>query len=465
MKYEYIENWNMSKLAIVGAIFIVVFGVVLFLISKFEKLEKTQTAKRVGIIAFIALIGIGLVARLTFALAPLAHADVLTFFIPWTNTLMEKPLTDFYFLDGNVSSIDYFHDYTPLYMYVLSFIGFLAKTFNFSPDTMVYAQKLPSILCDLIATIFVFKIAKHFSGKDFYSYAIALFYFLCPAVIVDSAVWGQVDGITSMFFIIVFYFMVMDKDTFAIFFSIVGMCFKLQFIFVAPAIGIFYLFKWFKVKGSFKEAMFGLAYGILFFIVVNLPFTYKIVFGGNIFFPLKIYFQQVGNYIYYTLNAFNLYGAMDLNFIELENTLLNSVINAAAVVVPCLLSVGYFAKKRDIQSVPILAAFVICFVFTFSFKMHERYMFGAIIALMILLAKKFDILLFISISLLSFTVLLNIGGIMIMPAQTFNYNDPRMVYGGILELIAFGVFMIYMVVTFFEKNEAKIDKTENLAVE
>ncbi|MEG2116382.1 MAG: hypothetical protein RRZ69_01710, partial [Clostridia bacterium] len=297
MKYEYIKNWNMSKLAIVGAIFIVVFGVVLFLISKFEKLEKTQIAKRVGIIAFIALLGIGLVARLTFALAPLAHDDVLTFFIPWTRTLMEKPLTDFYFLDGNVSSIDYFHDYTPLYMYVLSFIGFLAKTFNFSPDTMVYAQKLPSILCDLIATIFVFKIAKHFSGKDFYSYAIALFYFLCPAVIVDSAVWGQVDGITSMFFIIVFYFMVMDKDTFAIFFSIVGMCFKLQFIFVAPAIGIFYLFKWFKVKGSFKEAMFGLAYGILFFIVVNLPFTYKIVFGGNIFFPLKIYFQQVGNYI------------------------------------------------------------------------------------------------------------------------------------------------------------------------
>lgn len=459
MKYEYINNLNITKLALIGLAYILIFAVAFFVISKFEKEDKSISLKKKGFIVFCSFMAVGIVIRLAFAMFSRAHADVTSFFIPWTNSLMENPLSEFYFLNGDVTQINAFHDYTPLYMYVLYIIGFFVKTFNFGNGGMIFLQRIPACICDIIATWYIFKTARHICKKDFFAYAIALFYFLCPAVIVDSSMWGQVDGITSMFFIIVFYHMVKGNDLLAIFFSIVGMCFKLQFVFVAPAIGVYYLFKWFKDKKCFYNCLKGLGIGVLFFVIVNLPFTYKIVFGGNPLFPLDIYMRQVGSYSYYTLNSFNLYGALNLNFAPLPEDYTTSMINMLTIAIPCVLAVAYFAVKRDLKSVPILASFVISAVFMFSFKMHERYMFGAIIALVVTLAFKFDWLLFIATALNALTNYLNIAILMAIPSLTFEYVDARIVAGGILGLVSFGFLVAYMIKTLFEKKTLVLQET------
>ena len=268
MTHKYIEGKSPENLIILGLIYTAIFLVALAVLHYFEKDNESKTTPPILFALFSVILLCGLLTRLYFAVRPIVHADVTTFFIPWTESLMANPLTDFYFLNGDPTQINRFHDYTPLYMYVLSYIGFLVNTFDLNEAGMIFLQKLPAIICDVVATIFLFKCAKYATKKNIYAMLVAVFYFMCPAVIVDSAIWGQVDGITSMIFIIAFYYMLKEKDMIAIFVCMVGMCFKIQFIFLAPAIGMYYVFRWLKHKETFIPSMKGLMYGAIFFFII-----------------------------------------------------------------------------------------------------------------------------------------------------------------------------------------------------
>ena len=457
----YIDGKSPEKLLLIVLIYTAIFLVGLAILHRFEKDNFEQKFPSIFYVVFSTIILVGLVVRLTYAYSPLVHPDVTTFFIPWTESLMNNPLSDFYFLNGDPSNINRLHDYTPLYMYVLSFIGFLSKTFDVSELGMLFLQRLPAIICDVFATIFIFKIAKLVTKKSFYAMAISAFYFLCPAVILNSAMWGQVDGITSMIFIIAFYYMLKEKDLIAIFVCMIGMCFKIQFIFLAPAIGMYYIFRWIKHNETFIPSMMGFLYGAIFFLIINIPFTYKIILSGNILFPFEIYFNQVSNYSYYTLNAFNVWGILNLNFAELPNTILFGMFNFLSIAVPCAFTAYYLYKKPSIWSVPLMAAFVITTVFVFSFKMHERYMFGAIIALIILLVRKFDWHLFATTIMCIITVFMNTGLLMIIAHKSFDYIDNRMVIGGWLSLISFLLLFSYILRLLYTDDKIElIEKTQ-----
>ncbi len=450
MPYDYIPNWNGKYIIAIGIVYTIISAIVIMFTKKIQEqkqenldflIPRNDLSK--SKIAFWCFIALGIIIRYYFACVEYVHGDVTSFIMPWTKSLVENPITDFYFLNGDPSQINYFHDYTPLYMYVLSLIGNIAKFINADLATTFMLQKVPSIIADTVTAIYIMKLSSHVTKQKYLPYVFGICYFFCPAVIVDSALWGQVDGVTAMFTIMVVYYMAKEKDLLAIFFAVVGMCFKLQFIFVAPAVGMYYLIRWYKVKNSFKESMLGLGYGIVFFIAVNIPFTYKIVANGDILFPFKIYISQVGSYQYYTLNAFNLYGALDLNFIELPNKITHVVTNLLTIVVPCIITVFFAIKKPNIKTVLLMSAYVIMFIFTFSFKMHERYMFVTIAVLFALLAIDFSWHLFAVAFSSAFIVFVNIGIIMISESLTYQYNDPRMVVGGICQVANFLLLTSY----------------------
>lgn len=446
MNFKYYYNFNTIKVAIL-TIMILGFSLIAILYSKklYNNGEYKKSDLKNSSIIFIIFLALGTILRLVFAHSNLVHIDVTRFFWPWTNDLINNGISEFYFLDGDPTKINYFHDYTPLYMYVLYLVGSVAKWLSLDSVGMCFALRLPAIICDVIASYFIFKFTKKVSKNPFLAHVLALTYFFCPAVIIDSSLWGQVDGITSMIFIIALYFMSTQQDKWAIFTCMIGMLFKLQFVFVAPAIGVYYIYRWIKIKGSLRQSLYGFLYGIIAFIIVNIPFTYKIVLSGNILFPLKIYGSQISSYSYYTLNAFNLWGALGLNFIKLPENSLLSIFNLLIITLPCIATILYYKKKQNIISVPLLAAFVITFIFTFSFKMHERYMFGSILALLLILADGFDWWKFAIVSLIFLTNSINIVSLMMIPEMTFNYSDPRMTIYSILELISMSSIIIYMI--------------------
>ena len=53
-----------------------------------------------------------------------------------------------------------FHDYPPGYMYVLYIVGAIEKLFGFSDGAQYALVKLPAIVCDILAGVLIYKVAK-----------------------------------------------------------------------------------------------------------------------------------------------------------------------------------------------------------------------------------------------------------------------------------------------------------------
>src|SRR5258708_5583625 len=114
-------------------------------------------------------------------------------FIAWSLRLSQVGFSKFYI--GNWS------DYLPGYLYILDFLAKIANT-NTIPTTLLY--KLPAIISDVGTGYLIYRIVTKLKGKH-WGLISATLYLFNPAVIANSALWGQVDGFTAFFSILALY--------------------------------------------------------------------------------------------------------------------------------------------------------------------------------------------------------------------------------------------------------------------
>lgn len=444
-----------------GVLYGVIFIALYFILNtkKVNELPKVENKAFVFIaLAVISIMGVFLRIFLASKFQP--HSDVINFFIPWTKQLENGSLFDFYFVE-NSTTINPNNNYTPMYVYILFICAKIIKLFGLSQIGQIIVLKLPAIIADLIAAIFIYKIAKKLNQNEKLSIFFFTMYLFSPAAIINSGIWGQVDGITSMFTLITLYLIIAKKDILAIFFAFVGVCFKLQFIFAFPAIGMYFLIKAVKNKKLFLDYFLAVIYGVAFFAALSLPVMIRPMMNGNPFFPITIYLNQVSIYNYYTLNAFNLYGVLGLNFVEIQSSSISAVVSIATVLISCLYVVFFSIKNNSEKNVAVLIAVTIGFVFTFTMKMHERYMFVIMAVVMCQLTSKKDKVLPLIYALISIVVYLNIALIMNFPGYCFYYaKSEQMLYGGISELVSFALLFIYSTIYLIKDL-----KNKNLPIE
>ncbi|MEO6836273.1 MAG: phospholipid carrier-dependent glycosyltransferase [Candidatus Tumulicola sp.] len=138
------------------------------------------------------LVFAGLVVRLLFISNEGFKTDVQTF-EAWAIALAEHGFANFY---GSTR----FADYPPGYFYVLAAVGHVWETLFKDRDAggfMIKALvKLPAILADLGVGILAYAIVRRFASAGIALGAAALYLFN-PAVIYNSAAWGQVDSIAA----------------------------------------------------------------------------------------------------------------------------------------------------------------------------------------------------------------------------------------------------------------------------
>jgi len=349
--------------------------------------------------ALAGLLLLGLLLRLLFIGADGFRNDVSTF-EAWSLTLAEHPLRDFF---AKVR----FADYPPGYFFVLWFVGHAYKLLAHNDPAfgaLKVAVKLPGIIMDLVDATLIYAIVRRFASVA-WAFGAAAFFALNPATIFISAYWGQVDSVAAgMTLASLLLLLGADRRTGrAAVSTIVGAWLLLAYsvlikppaIVVAP-LYLAYIFTTDDVTLRARRALataigvagsFALAYvaALAFHPGLN-PFAqYAWLFGRYAF--------ASGVYPYNSVNAFNLYEiALNSRFWQSDSVLIpNLIVGGHAYGLPqyawgiaifvgaTLLVVSRYVQRRD--SVALLEAAMILSLgyFVLSTRMHERYIFNAVL--------------------------------------------------------------------------------------
>lgn len=276
-------------------------------------------------------------------------------FLAWGYYAEEYGFSNFY---------NQWSDYLPGYIYVLWFLRKLSVVFPQVPPTLLY--KLPAIIADIGAGFFIYKAVFKFNRK--WALPAAMVYLFNPAVFANSSLWGQVDGITSLFGLLGVFFAGGLPMASGVSLGL-GTLVKPQAGFLAPLLFLLWCrnFGFRKALGSAILASFVFFAGF-------------ILFAGDkqiIPFIIERLGQTAGQYPYTSVNAFNFWGLVHGFWKPDEDwQLAGSAITALFVGV--LILKWFSAKNKGIPQRFLLVSCVFLLSFLFLTRMHERHLLPAL---------------------------------------------------------------------------------------
>ena len=268
----------------------------------------TGTQGAVG--AVLVVLVLGLVLRLIIArLLPGSGFEVdLGAFRYWASNLASQGLNGFY-------GRDFFHDYTPGYLYVLWVVGIVGNALGGIGDLI----KIPPILSDLAVGWLAWSMVRELGGRDRLALAAAAVAVLNPITWFDSVVWGQVDSFGVVFLLLGLRELWRDRPERAAIYTVIAAIIKPQLGILIPIVAVVTIRRALWPSGGFGDPKrtghpiriltTGLA-GFLTAVIVCLPFGLSVVeFSSKAPFISSGLLQQVGvaagGYPYLTVNAYN----------------------------------------------------------------------------------------------------------------------------------------------------------------
>lgn len=345
--------------------FFLLYGAAYITVFRNDRMVR-MSASRLQLWVF-ALLGAGLVIRLILAKSQGYVSDMNTF-KAWASHAATGGLTQFY-------NTDMFADYPPGYIYVLYILGKLQDFYGLGMDSVPFLvlMKLPAMLADLATAVLLFRMASRKLGPGA-AFGAALLYVFNPAVLINSAVWGQVDSFFTLFLLLTFN-AVRDKSPIkaGILFAL-AVLIKPQALIYTPVLLFFY---W---QGkSWKTFLQSAASGLAVIAAGILPFSLSM----KPFWIVHLYRETLASYPFATLNAFNLYALTLGNWKPLGDSFIlfsYGTWGTLFIFVAVGLALYYFLKGRHNQEgLPYFIALVlISTMFLFGTKMHERYWFPAV---------------------------------------------------------------------------------------
>src|SRR5688572_392517 len=163
---------------------------------------------------------ITLAVRFFTAFLPGFQTDMGTW-LSWAQRLSESGFANFY-------SDMVWTQYTPGYLYWLWVVGKMGWMSEL-------AIKAPVIIADIVVGILIWSLVRKVNEKI----AIVSFflYTLSPVVIFDGSIWGQIDGLLTLFLFSSAYFLIEKKNfVLSVFLWSIAFVIKPQSIAVLPAL-------------------------------------------------------------------------------------------------------------------------------------------------------------------------------------------------------------------------------------
>lgn len=387
---------------------------------------KTTSPAKILILAFFV--------RILFALFFDGHETDMNCFDAWSDIIYQGGIGNFY-TNGQ------FADYPPGYMYVLYVIGFIKNVFPMNKELSYLLLKLPAIICDILSGYMLFKISEKNQGD---SSLIASLYLFNPFVILDSAIWGQVDSVFTLPIFAMLYLVTQGKLIWSYFLFAIAIFIKPQALFYAPILLLGIIEHIFIKDFSKKKLIKNIGYGVTAIILI---FALSLPFGiGNV---ISQYIKTLASYNYASVNAYNLWSALGLNWSPI--TKIHTYIGYLFIAIITVLCMLQFFRRKSSDRYFYFGALICFSVFVLSVKMHERYAFPAVLLILGAFAVSGKKSLLYIYSLVSSLLFAN-------SAHVLFYYKPESYYASsfhnltiVFGVISLAIFVLWWAITF--KND------------
>ena len=278
--------------------------------------------------------------------------------------------TAYYGLNGMYHS-GMFLDYPPGYMYMLWLSKIVQTVFGLDYNSVAYTFviKLPPMLADLAGAYLIYKLSKENLDEKWALFLTACYTF-CPALIYNSAVWGQIDSWYTLFMVLALYFISHDDVVKASVIYAIALITKPQALLFGPV-----LLFWVISKKSWKIFFTAVCTGLSCMYLLAVPFAQSF----NPIWLVNLYKNTFNGYRYFTVNGYNAYMIADLNWKSLDSVAGAGSINTVVIALCFALCVWLYFSIKDKSKIFTTALILITVFFSFCTMMHERYMHPAIL--------------------------------------------------------------------------------------
>ncbi len=226
------------------------------------------------------------------------------------------------------------------------------------------AIKSISMAFDFFAAFWFARIVQiKYPGKTA-AFAGALAFLFLPTVFMNSAMWGQIDGIFTSFLLASMYFILKKRDIPAMIAFGLGFSIKFQAVFLAPFLLVLLLLR----RLSWRSILLV----PLVYLITIIPAW---IIGRPVGQLLAVYANQVGSFDSLSLNAPTFYALIDNSVNYLFNTA--GVIIAAAIVMTLVYVVYKACPILDMDLLVGLAAACLLILPYILPMMHDRYFYPA----------------------------------------------------------------------------------------
>lgn len=348
--------------------------------------------KTINILFIIAVLALSLMARIE--LLPIKSGDWYCSLSVWMGKIQE--LGAWNSLGVRVS------DYTSSYMYLLCLVSGFSNS--------LYAIKIVSIIFDYAAGIAMFFLVRQLTGSPRKSIAAFALTLLCPTILINSAWWCNCDMTYAFFLIMALLFLFKDKGALCCIMFGIAYSFKQQSVFLLPFLVIL------CVKGKTIKPWHFLWIPVVFFLI-QIPAW---IAGRPLGELLSVYFIQMGEYPFGTMNYPNLYELLDENvhhwhhMPEISGFALYFAFGVLGIFAWLLCTRSFKLTPEIMISIALLSVGLTIYTLP---HMHERYSFMLdILAIVYALQRPSKApvsLAYITISLISYMCFLN--GIYVIP--------------------------------------------------
>jgi len=418
---------------------------------------KVNSYKYLWAASIVLLVALGI--RLYLVPLP-GHVGDLNCFAQWTKAATENGIA---FVYKNA-----FADYPPGIFYILKPVGVIYQGF-FSPtfeDAIILRMLLKIIftIVDLVTAAMLFFFLRTQESEHFAFWSMT-FYALNPAIIYESAYWGQADSMNTFFMLASVLFLMRQRIVLSWIMLTLAILIKMHALILVPLI-IFVSWK----NHSWKRLLKAGTLSLLVTLIVLLPFIYH----GQMRYVKHSYTKAVDSYPYISVNAFNLWWLM--NPLEIQKKGYGykegirderSIVGITYKQLGLLFLAGFTLfillilwRNSNPNMIALTASAMAVAYFMLPTQIHERYLFPALALLSIVHNKNKHLKIIYGI--LSLTFFINL--------QVLPFNDPRSSFltkliniptlipfcssmVALLNVIAFGYLIYTILINYMTEND------------
>ncbi|MBE6732168.1 MAG: phospholipid carrier-dependent glycosyltransferase, partial [Ruminococcaceae bacterium] len=219
---------------------------------------------------------------------------------------------------------------------------------------------------------------------------------------------------------------------------------------------------------KFKKLIMGVLTSLTVILLLALPFTRNFDFTWLI----EKYISTIDYYAYYTINAYNFWGLIGFNWKNLPaEGFASFLLNALGPVIAVILSAVLLYKKKLEKDFAVndkykavyfaCPALLMFSVYIFATKMHERYLFPALLFILLSYVFTSDKRFLLIFSLASFIHFLNVSYVLYLNNEYIAPDSFEIIFLSLLHLLVYFYFL-YVLYSVFKKG--KIVKKINLNI-